>query len=154
MHAGCQQEVTRPEHATALILRDLAYLWQRKSFDRQKYKFRFNSLRNRHIRRYYVGPVPFRNALPVTGKIRALCKPFPTIRSAHFARFCPAGLNLAHRSQAQISRFTSRRFTSHRCACGEMPARPDRPARSCPACWSARRRACWRAKPPRRLHAR
>ena len=77
----------RPESPTALMVRDLVQFWQRKSFDREKYNFRFNPLRDRHIREYYVGPDTFRNALLVTEKIRALCKPFPTVWCAHFARF-------------------------------------------------------------------
>jgi hypothetical protein len=69
--------VTRPERATSLIIRDLIQFWQRKSFDRLKRNFRFNPFQTNHIRGYYVGPDPFRNALPVTAKIRACARLFP-----------------------------------------------------------------------------
>jgi hypothetical protein len=64
MHAGCQRTVTGQNRSTALIVRELSRLWQRKSLDRWKYYFRFNPLWNNDISADYLRSDPFSNVLP------------------------------------------------------------------------------------------
>src|SRR5579863_9144333 len=117
MHACCQLEVTRHDRETSLIVRDLP------SSGNAKVQIVGNVLSDLTYSRTatYAEITPVQTLLVtdyhVTGKVLAMCKPFPIANSVPLRR------------KAQLSDFPSR-FTSRRCACARMPGRPDHPARS------------------------
>ena len=124
MHARCQMAVTRVQSLNSAIIRDLACLWQRQSYSRNKHKFRLNPFRNKDIVVQLPRVNPFGNHLPITGKNTStsemLCFPHFSCESRAVS-FKPAH-NLEHDSPLV--------FTSPRSACAETRARRDRPARS------------------------